>query len=101
MALNDMKHCPSRLLLIDKIVIGYAAIIVAVALTRLDLTAANWGIALGHALVPLLIWTIRRPGTAPSATCSAISISSSSSSASTPRSTSCRARPSFRCTTRS
>jgi membrane-associated phospholipid phosphatase len=58
-------HTESRLLLIDKIVIGYAAVIAVVALTRLDLTAANWGIALGHALVPLLIWLIRRPGHGP------------------------------------
>lgn len=51
-----------RLLLIDKIVMGYAAIVVVVALTRLDVSAGNWGVALGHALMFPLAWLVRRPG---------------------------------------
>lgn len=60
--MNEDLRDGSRYLLIDKIVLGYSMIITVVALTRVDLTAANWGVAFGHALVPLLIWLVRRPG---------------------------------------
>lgn len=51
-----------RFLLVDKIIIGYAAIVTVVALTQLDVTSRNWGIALGHALMLPLPWLVRRPG---------------------------------------
>ena len=62
MAQLELPGAPPRFLLIDKIVIAYAAIITAVALTRLDVTTANAGVALGHALIITLPWLIRRPG---------------------------------------
>lgn len=51
-----------RLLLIDKIIIAYAAIITVVALTRLDVSPGNWGVALGHAMMIPLAFLVRRPG---------------------------------------
>lgn len=51
-----------RLLLTDKIIVVYAAIVVVVALTRLDVTPGNWGIALGHLMMILLAFLVRRPG---------------------------------------
>lgn len=51
-----------RLLLIDKIIIAYAAIITVVALTRLDVSPGNWGVALGHAMMIPLALLVRRPG---------------------------------------
>lgn len=51
-----------RLLLIDKIIIAYAALVVVVALTRLDVTPGNWGVALGHSLMIVLAFLVRRPG---------------------------------------
>jgi membrane-associated phospholipid phosphatase len=56
---RDQGH---RLLLIDKIIIAYASIVVVVALTRLDVSSGNWGVALGHFLMLPLAWLVRRPG---------------------------------------
>ncbi len=53
---------PHRLLLVDKLVVSYAAIVTVVALTRLDVSPGNWGIALGHLLMILLAFLVRRPG---------------------------------------
>lgn len=53
---------PHRLLLIDKLIAGYGAIVAVVALTRLDASPGNWGIALGHLLMVLLAFLVRRPG---------------------------------------
>ena len=50
------------LLLVDKIIIGYAAIVTVVALTRLDVYSGNWGVALGHLLMIPLPWLVRRSG---------------------------------------
>lgn len=51
-----------RFLLVDKLIITYAAIVVVVALTRLDVSRGNWGVALGHLLMIALPWLVRRPG---------------------------------------
>ena len=53
---------PHRLLLIDKLVASYGAIVAVVALTRTDVTPGNWGIAAGHLLMVLLAFLVRRPG---------------------------------------
>ena len=52
----------TRFLLVDRIVMGYAAIVTVVALTMVDITPRNYGIALGHALMLLLPWLVRRHG---------------------------------------
>jgi len=62
MAALELPGGSPRFLLIDKIVVAYAAIITVVALTRLDVTAGNAGVALGHTLIIALVWLVRRPG---------------------------------------
>jgi membrane-associated phospholipid phosphatase len=52
----------SRYLLIDKIIAVYAVILAGVAFTRLDVSAGNWGVAIGHLMMLFLIWLVRRPG---------------------------------------
>jgi membrane-associated phospholipid phosphatase len=58
----DLPGDPPRFLLIDKLMIVYATIITTVALTRLDVTSANWGVAIGHVLIITLVLLVRRPG---------------------------------------
>ena len=53
---------PHRLLLIDKLIATYATIVTVVALTRLDVTPGNLGIAAGHFLMIVLAFLVRRPG---------------------------------------
>ena len=68
MALNAASQDPTspaaahRLLLIDKLIAGYSTIVAVVALTRLDVSPGNWGIAAGHLLMILLVFLVRRPG---------------------------------------
>lgn len=52
---------PHRLLLIDKLVASYGAVVGVVALTRLDASHGNWGIAAGHFLMVALAFLVRRP----------------------------------------
>src|ERR1041385_9247298 len=56
------QRSATRVLLVDLIVMGYAAIVTVVALTMVDITPRNYGIALGHALMLLLPWLVRRHG---------------------------------------
>jgi membrane-associated phospholipid phosphatase len=62
MAALELPGRAPQYLLIDKLMVAYAAIITVVALTRLDVTAGNAGVALGHALIVALVWLVRRPG---------------------------------------
>jgi len=62
MAELELPGDPPRFLLIDKLTIVYATIIAAVALTRLDVTTANWGVAIGHIMMIALVLLVRRPG---------------------------------------
>ncbi len=43
----------------------YAAIVVVVALSRVDLARGNWLIALAHALILAWLWLVTRPGLGP------------------------------------
>ena len=52
----------AHFLLVDRIIMGYAAIATLAALSMLHYTQRNWGIALGHALMIPLPWLLRRPG---------------------------------------
>lgn len=56
------RETGDQLLLIDKLIIGYAAIVAVVALTRLGISAGNWGVFLGHLLMIPLAYLVRRPG---------------------------------------
>ncbi|HET7041005.1 MAG TPA: phosphatase PAP2 family protein [Gemmatimonadales bacterium] len=59
---DDPQAATGRLLLVDKIIIGYAAIATAAALSMLHVTSRNGMIALGHALMIPLPFLVRRPG---------------------------------------
>ena len=58
----ERRATGTSLLLVDQIIIAYAAVVTVTALTMLDVTPRNGAIALGHALMIPLPWLIRRPG---------------------------------------
>lgn len=62
MALMRSGWWGARFQLVDWVVIGYAAVVVPAALSHLDLSRGNWGVALGHALMLPLPFLVRRPG---------------------------------------
>lgn len=51
-----------RYRLVELVLAGYAAIVAATAILRAGEHPGNWGIALAHVLIIVLVWLIARPG---------------------------------------
>lgn len=52
-----------KLRLAERVLVAYASIIVVTAVVRAQAVPGNWGVAIGHALVILLVWLVARHGT--------------------------------------
>ena len=54
-----------RLRMVERLLIGYLAVVTAVALARAEANPGCWWLVLSHALAMLLIWLVTRPGLGP------------------------------------
>lgn len=54
-----------RYRLVELVLAAYGAVITVIALARAPAVPGNWGIALAHALIILLVWLVSRPGLGP------------------------------------